>query len=117
MCMCVCVCVLFAVGDGSGYFLWCCFCTVASDIWPCRMSLRCLSTSPSIRANACVPTTPKSSSRLSSSELSEWNTHTHTTDTHTHTLKQTHTQTHTLSNRHTHTHSQTDKHTHTHTLK
>lgn len=54
----------------DAHFLWCCFCTAASDIWPCRISLRCLSTSPSIRAKAWFPTWPRSDSRLSSSESS-----------------------------------------------
>lgn len=52
------------------YFLWCCFCMAASDIWPCRINLRCLSTSPSIRAKAWFPTWPRSDSKLSSSESS-----------------------------------------------
>lgn len=52
------------------YFLWCCFCMAASDMWPCKISLRCLSTSPSIRAKAWLPTWPRSDSRLSSSESS-----------------------------------------------
>lgn len=32
------------------YFLWCCFCRAASDNCPWRISLLCLSISPSIRA-------------------------------------------------------------------
>lgn len=52
------------------YFLWCCFCMAASDIWPCRICFLCLSTSPSMRAKAWFPTWPRSNSRLSSSESS-----------------------------------------------
>ena len=46
----------------------------ASDIWPCKINFRCLSTSPSIRAKAWFPTWPRSRSRLSSrpSRGTEW---------------------------------------------
>lgn len=61
----------FCIQHLLSYFLWCCFWMAASDIWPCRICFLCLSTSPSIRAKAWVPTWPRSDSRLSSSESSE----------------------------------------------
>lgn len=49
------------------YFLWCCFCRAASDSCPWRISLLCLSISPSIRAKAWEPMKARSAPKPSSS--------------------------------------------------
>lgn len=52
------------------YFLWCCFCSAASDNCPWRISFLCLSISPSIRAKAWEPMNERSTPKPSSS--SSW---------------------------------------------
>ena len=58
------------LSKGLSYFLWCCFCRAASDNCPWRISLLCLSISPSIRAKAWEPMKERSTPKPSSS--SSW---------------------------------------------
>lgn len=64
------VLMCLSVQRGLPYFLWCCFCRAASDNCPWRISLLCLSISPSIRAKAWEPMKERSTPKPSSS--SSW---------------------------------------------